>query len=295
VKRPAYVGRFAPSPTGPLHRGSLVAAVASFLDARAHGGHWLLRIEDIDPPREIPGAADTIIRQLETHGLLWDGAISHQSRHGQRYQSALDQLARAGLLYDCGCNRQRLATLHGRYDGACRPHRYGPGAPITGALRLRTQAGLPPGASRDFMLGVVHGDPASDGDFIVRRRDGLIAYQLAVAVDDAAQGITHVLRGIDLLDSTPRQQFILHCLQLPAPVYGHIPLVLDAEGRKLSKQNRAPALTTAAARANVHWALSWLGLRPPADLQAQAPRDQLAWGIAHWARERVAHRTNREE
>ena len=282
-----YLGRFAPSPTGPLHAGSLIAAVASFLDARAHRGRWLLRIEDIDPPREVPGAADLIIRQLAAHGLEWDGPVCYQRQRGAWHRDALARLAAAGLLYCCTCSRQRLLTLDGRYDGACRANHYSRNPPRPeAALRIRVDEGQS-GMSSDFLLNMPFGDPRQSGDFIVRRRDGLIAYQLAVVVDDAAQGITHVLRGADLFDSTPRQLYLLDRLQLPAPAYGHVPLVLGADGSKLSKQSLAPALREADAIANLHWALCWLGLGPPRELIGLPPTDLLTWGVGQWSRSRI--------
>jgi len=271
--------------------GSLVAAVASFLDARAHQGRWLLRIEDIDPPREVPGAADLIVRQLAAHGLEWDGPIGYQSRRGALYHDALARLAGAGLLYACSCSRQRLHALGGRYDGACRARRYSPHSPHasapTGALRIRVDGD---GADnlRDFIQGTAFGAPCAGGDFIVLRRDGLVAYQLATAVDDAAQGITHVLRGADLFDSTPRQCYLLARLRLRAPDYGHVPLVLGTDGAKLSKQNLAPALVATDATANLHWVLRWLGLDPPWELLTSKPADLLTWGTRHWSRAKIA-------
>lgn len=273
-----YVGRFAPSPTGPLHLGSLATAVASFLDARAHRGRWLLRIEDIDPPREIPGAAATIAGQLDAHGLHWDGAIVHQSQRLAHYERALAKLAAAGLLYRCTCNRQRLRELGGRYDGRCR-QRTDTAQP--GALRVRID-GDPRIHYRDFLRGPEHTDLRAAGDFVVRRRDALIAYQLAVVVDDAAQGVTHVLRGADLADSTPRQIFLFRQLGLAAPEYGHIPVICDAQGRKLSKQNSAPGARSEAASANLCRALAWLGLTPPREQEGSDPETLLRWGLEHW-------------
>lgn len=275
-----YVGRFAPSPTGPLHLGSLATAVASFLDARAHRGRWLLRIEDIDPPREVPGAAATIAGQLDAHGLHWDGAIVHQSQRLSQYERALAKLAAAGLLYRCTCNRQRLRELGGRYDGRCRQRT---DAAQPGALRVRID-GDPQIDYRDFLRGPEHTDLRAAGDFVVRRRDGLIAYQLAVAVDDAAQGVTHVLRGADLADSTPRQIFLFRQLGLAAPEYGHIPVICDAQGRKLSKQNSAPEARSEAASDNLCRALAWLGLTLPRELEGSDPETLLRWGLAHWHR-----------
>lgn len=276
-----YVGRFAPSPTGPLHLGSLAAALASYLDARAHRGRWLLRIEDIDPPRELPGAAETIARQLEAHGLLWDDAIIYQSQRLSYYEAALQRLSARGLLYSCTCNRKRLRELNGRYDGRCRERAANPQGSGS-ALRVRVDQD-PEVHYRDLLRGPQQADLRDTGDFVIRRRDQLIAYQLAVAVDDAAQGVTHVLRGADLADSTPRQIFLLRQLGETPPRYGHIPVMVDACGRKLSKQNQAPALLAAEATANMHRALTWLGLPPPGELADAPSAELICWGLERWS------------
>jgi glutamyl-Q tRNA(Asp) synthetase len=223
-------GRFAPSPTGPLHFGSLVAALGSWLLARNAGGEWLVRVEDIDPPREVPGAADDQLRTLTAFGLQSDAPVVRQAERGALYQSALDQLLAQGDAFVCHCSRSTLAT-HGGIHRACEPGacRWDP------AVRLR----VPDGAVVRFVdaiQGVVVQDVAREvGDVVLRRADGLWAYQLAVVVDDAAQGITDVVRGADLLDSTPRQILLQRALGLPTPRYAHLPLVVDGEGRKLSK------------------------------------------------------------
>jgi glutamyl-Q tRNA(Asp) synthetase len=249
----AYRGRFAPSPTGPLHAGSLVAALASWLDARAHGGSWLVRIEDVDSPRCVPGADHEILRQLAACGLLADEPPQWQSHRRAVYQAALEQLVDAGLAYPCACSRQditlalqaagRERTRHGQlvYPGTCRDGLQGR-APR--AWRLR----VPPGTVgwTDRRLGPQSQDVAREvGDFVLKRGDGLHAYQLAVVVDDAAQGITHVVRGADLADNTARQLLLQRALGLPHPSYLHAPLVLGAGGEKLSKQNGAAALELA--------------------------------------------------
>ncbi|MES9963980.1 MAG: tRNA glutamyl-Q(34) synthetase GluQRS [Candidatus Sedimenticola sp. 20ELBAFRAG] len=238
-----YVGRFAPSPSGPLHFGSLVAAVGSFLDARKHNGAWLMRMEDIDPPREKPGAADNILYTLEKFGFEWDGEVLYQSHRQQAYQEAVSELASSNHAYGCGCTRKEVAAagLNGlegpRYPGTCRSgskqDRDDP------AIRLHT--GHPtPIEFVDRKCGHVRQVIEVDiGDFVIRRSDGLFAYQLAVVVDDAFQKITHVVRGADLLISTPRQILIQHYLGLPTPEYAHLPLVLDDNGQKLSKQYQA--------------------------------------------------------
>ena len=248
-----YVGRFAPSPTGPLHAGSLVAALASWLDARAHGGRWLVRIEDVDTPRCVPGADRVILDQLSRCGLVADEPPTWQSQRGAAYQTALDRLLAAGAAYACACTRKDIeAALHalGRprprhgelvYPGTCRDGLHGRSAR---AWRLRTAG--PPIAWQDRRLGAASQDVERVvGDFVLRRADGLWAYQLAVVVDDAAQGITHVVRGEDLADNTPRQILLQHALGLPTPTYLHAPLVLGANGEKLSKQNGAIALDLA--------------------------------------------------
>lgn len=248
-----YTGRFAPSPTGPLHAGSLVAALASWLDARAHGGRWLVRIEDVDTPRCVPGADQAILSQLAAFDLVPDAPPAWQSTRGAHYQDALDRLAARGLAYPCGCSRKDIADAlaaagqgrerHGElvYPGTCRDGLNGKPAR---AWRFR----LPDQATVDWTdrrLGPQRQDVAREvGDFVLRRADGLWAYQLAVVVDDAAQGITHVVRGEDLADNTARQILLQRALGLPTPIYLHTPLVLGADGEKLSKQNGAVALDT---------------------------------------------------
>ncbi len=266
--RSPYVGRFAPSPTGPLHFGSLVCALASYLDAKRHGGKWLLRIEDIDPPREQPGAADSIKRTLEAHGLFWDGEIRYQSQRSEAYWDCLNHLKKLDLLYRCNCTRARLAPLHGRYDGHCRYQRPTPDESC--ALRLKV-ADLPPAFSylknkigfTDRICGAQFEDINQvSGDFVIHRKDGLFAYQLAVVVDDIDQGITDVVRGDDLLDTTARQIFLYHILGKTPPTYAHIPVIKDKDGNKLSKQNHALAIDLTSAHLNIYNALSCLGYSP---------------------------------
>lgn len=261
-----YIGRFAPSPTGPLHFGSLVCALASYLDAKHHGGKWLLRIEDIDPPREQPGAADSIKRTLEAHGLLWDGEVRYQSQRSEAYWDCLNELKKLDLIYPCNCTRARLANLNGPYDGHCRRHP--PAAGEACALRLKV-SDLPETfrsiSNKIEFRDRVCGDQSEDmekisGDFVIHRRDGLFAYQLAVVVDDIDQSITDVVRGDDLLDTTARQIFLYRILGKLPPSYAHIPVIKDAHGNKLSKQNRAPAVADAQPQKNLKAALSALGL-----------------------------------
>lgn len=264
----AYVGRFAPSPTGPLHAGSLVAALASWLDARAHGGRWLVRIEDIDRPRCVAGAGRLILQQLAACGLVPDEEPARQSDRSASYQAALDQLAGSGRAYPCGCSRQdieRALAAQGRererhgelvYPGTCRDGLHGR-APR--AWRLRVDPGIVHWTDR--RLGAQQQDVAAAvGDFVLRRADGLWAYQLAVVVDDAQQGITQVVRGADLADNTARQIRLQQALRLPTPGYLHTPLVLGPNGEKLSKQNGAQPLDTADALATLNRAAAALGL-----------------------------------
>ena len=274
----AYVGRFAPSPTGPLHFGSLVAALASWLDARAAGGTWQLRMEDLDRRRERPGAAATIVRQLEAAGLEWDGPVSYQSARTAFYDRALEPLQRAGLTYACGCTRREMADSALAIDGS----RIYPGTCRDGialgrsarALRLRTPE--KPICFTDRLQGVIVQSVAREvGDFVLRRADGAYAYQLAVVVDDADQGITDVVRGADLLDSTPRQILLQQRLGLPTPRYLHLPVAVNAAGEKLSKQTGA---ATACAE-DLSRALTFLGHEPPGELPV---RELLAWAREHW-------------
>ncbi|GIX31911.1 MAG: glutamyl-Q tRNA(Asp) synthetase [Porticoccaceae bacterium] len=278
MKAPA-VGRFAPSPSGPLHFGSLVAALASWFHIRRLGGRWLVRIEDLDPPREVPGAADLILHQLEAHGLTWDGEVLRQSRRCARYEEILEALSQGGHTYPCSCSRTEVAAMGGRYDGRCR-RRPPPEGPW--AVRLHVPAELEVDFD-DLYQGPQRGRPADPGgDFVVRRRDGLFSYQLAVVVDDLDQGVTHVVRGADLLESTPRQLWLFRLLGAEPPRYGHVAVAVNRFGQKLSKQNHAPSLDRAPPAANLRAALAFFGLVAPADLVS--PEELLAWGLAHWHR-----------
>lgn len=285
-----YRGRFAPSPTGPLHFGSLIAALGSYLQARRQGGEWWLRIEDIDPPREAPGARDAILASLEAHGLHWDGPVQYQSQRLERYAQRLERLAAEGRLYACECSRKRIAE-HGErrggalhYPGWCR-ERHLPFAP--GRARRLDTRGLVI-AFEDAIQGPQRMIPAEEGgDFVLQRADGLYSYQLAVAVDDAEQGMTEVVRGSDLLASTPRQIAVQRLLGLPIPAYAHLPVAVDAGGRKLSKQNRAPALDDRRAGENLWRALRFLGQAPPTELRRAPPATVLDWGREHWSLKKV--------
>lgn len=278
---PDYVGRYAPSPTGPLHFGSLVAAVGSYLEARSRGGRWLLRIEDLDPPREMPGARDWILRALDAFGLHWDGPVTLQSERLAHYEAAVQQLLERGLAYPCGCSRAQLQTLgYGRvYPGLCRngtrPH------PNGHAIRVLTHDR--PVGFTDRRCGLFSQRLEREvGDFVIRRRDGFYAYQLAVVVDDAAQGVTDVVRGADLLDSTPRQIHLQRLLGLPTPAYLHLPVVTDARGHKLSKQTGAAPLDLEHPAPLLWEALAYLGQRPPRVLR-RAPVEALwSWAVPAW-------------
>jgi len=249
--RRAYVGRFAPSPTGPLHAGSLVAALASWLDARAHGGRWLVRMEDLDPPRTVPGAADDILATLAAGGLAWDGEVMVQSTRGAAYQAAFDRLASQGRVYACACTRKEIADSvtnlrerrFGRelvYPGTCR----GGVAPGRAPRAWRLRVGEAAISFADLLQGPQHQELGREvGDFVLKRADGLWPYQLAVVVDDAEQGVTHVVRGADLLDSTPRQILLQGLLGYPTPEYAHLDVLTDDSGEKLSKQTGAAAVT----------------------------------------------------
>jgi glutamyl-Q tRNA(Asp) synthetase len=287
----AYKGRFAPSPTGPLHAGSLVAALASWLDARAHGGSWLVRIEDVDTPRCVPGADQLILQQLATCGLLSEEQVVWQSQRGSRYQQALDQLVDQGHAYPCACSRKDVeAALHAQgvsrerhhiavYPGTCRPENGGLHGQPARAWRFRIPT---PGdvSWTDRRLGAQIQNVATEvGDFILKRADGLWAYQLAVVVDDAAQGITHVVRGEDLTDNTARQILLQQALGLTTPAYLHTPLVLGANGEKLSKQNGAEPLDPGDPLNALNAAAQTLGLPP----QTGSVSQSLAAWTTVWA------------
>lgn len=291
VSTTLWRGRFAPSPTGPLHFGSLIAALGSFLEARSRGGQWLLRIEDIDTPRVVAGAADDILHTLECLGLTWDGPVMYQSQRLEYYRAALEHLIQSKTAYPCTCSRRQIAQVGIRgpagmiYPGICRDGAYRPERPQ--AIRLRTSDQLI--AFHDQIHGYVFQNLGVEvGDFVIRRADGLFAYQLAVVVDDAAQGITHIVRGSDLLSSTPCQIYLQHQLGLGVPDYTHLPLVLNHQGEKLSKQTRAPALDRHRPGPALIAALRFLNQDPPTDLVHHHPAAILAWALQNWRIERIA-------
>lgn len=282
-----YRGRFAPSPTGPLHFGSLIAAVGSYLDALAHGGEWLVRMEDIDTPRNAPGADAAILRTLEAFGFAWDGPVLYQSRRTDAYAAALERLKASGLAYGCACSRKEIADSAVRaaidggqaYPGTCRAG-LAPGR-IARAWRLRVPEKTI--AFDDRLQGPLAQELGQDvGDFVLHRADGLVAYQLAVTVDDDFQQISDIVRGADLLASTPRQLWLQRCLGFPEPHYAHLPVAANAAGEKLSKQTRAQALDTGSAPATLVRALNFLGQRPPAELVRGDVAAVWAWARAHW-------------
>ncbi|WP_235045508.1 tRNA glutamyl-Q(34) synthetase GluQRS [Methylophaga lonarensis] len=275
------IGRFAPSPTGPLHFGSLVAASASYLDARSKEGKWLVRMEDVDKSREQAGAADAILQALEIFGFEWDGEILWQSQRTEIYQAVLDQLKQTGLVYPCGCTRREIvASARLGLDGLIYPGFCREGLKNGKQARAwRLQVNHQPVSFRDQIQGdICHDLAANVGDFVLKRADGFFAYQLAVVVDDAEQGVTDVVRGADLLDSTTRQIFLQQQLGFHTPRYAHITVATDAAGLKLSKQNRAPALALSNVNQQLIKAFEFLGLEGE-QFDIQMPLNEL-WQTA---------------
>ena len=282
------VTRFAPSPTGPLHFGSLVAALGSYLDARAQGGEWLLRIEDVDAPRTVPGAEASILNTLEALGFTWDGPVVRQSERLDVYHGALVRLQAEGLVYPCACTRSEIAARTSEasvdggllYPGTCRAGL--PAGVAARAWRLRVP-------DREFaFVDRVQGAHRQNlerevGDFVLLRADGQYAYQLAVVVDDALQGVNAVVRGVDLLDSTPRQMWLQECLGVPTPTYAHLPVAVNAVGEKLSKQTRAAAVDSAQGSKVLAVALELLGHPVPAELRGVPLNEFWDWAIASWS------------
>ena len=284
--KPSLRGRFAPSPSGPLHFGSLVAAVGSYLVAKYYGAEWQVRIEDIDPPREVEGATETILRQLEDFGLHWDGPIIYQSENIPRFNDILHKLRQDGLLYACDCTRKQInqASDNGRYPNICQDKNLDFNGEV--AWKLRHGAG-----DYDF-IDQIQGQCNFESalyqeDFTVKRKDDLIAYQLAVVVDDIDSGIDHVVRGIDLLDSTPRQLRLYEVLNKPAPLWYHLPLAINNDGNKLSKQNHAAAIDASIASQQLHRAIAFLGQKPPAELLKEPPEIIIDWAIEHFSLDNI--------
>ncbi|MDD0973343.1 tRNA glutamyl-Q(34) synthetase GluQRS [Pseudomonas fontis] len=282
----SYVGRFAPTPSGFLHFGSLVAALASWLDARAVGGRWLLRMEDIDPPREAPGAQAAILKTLESYGLLWDGEVVYQSLRHDAYAEVVARLFQMGLAYACTCSRKQLEPYHGIYPGLCRNLCH---AQEDAAIRLRV-----PELNYHFVdrvQGRFEQHLGRDvGDFVIRRRDGLYAYQLAVVLDDAWQGVTDIVRGADLLDNTPRQLYLQELLGFSQPRYLHVPLITQPDGHKLGKSYRSAPLPPEQASPLILRALRALGQQTDPAMAQARPAELLAHAARHWSAEAIPKR-----
>jgi glutamyl-Q tRNA(Asp) synthetase len=287
-----YIGRFAPSPTGPLHFGSLVAAVASYCDTKANAGKWLLRMEDLDKPREVSGAADTILRQLEAFGFEWDEPVIYQSKRGDAYENAFKMLQNKELTYSCTCTRKEIADSSSAMgiDGLIYPK--------TCFFKKNTHPSTHAAYRAvvvdrnitflDAIQGKISQNIARDvGDFIVKRVDGLFAYQLAVVVDDAEQNISHIVRGADLLDSTPRQIYLQQLLDLPTPHYSHVPIATNHAGEKLSKQTLAEPVSMSLPAHQLLNALNFLGQQPPAEIKGDNPSEIWQWAIENWNLENV--------
>lgn len=285
------VGRFAPSPTGSLHFGSLITAVGSYCLARRDGGLWLLRIEDLDTPRVVPGAADDIMHTLERLGLHWDGEVQWQSRRTACYEAALVKLRQKGLVFDCACSRREIlaSAPHPGEEGPLYPGTCRDGVPRGRRPRsLRIRVPERQVCFADGVFGAVEQHLASAvGDFVLRRADGLFAYQLAVVVDDAEAGVTQVVRGADLLSSTARQIFLHLSLENPLPDYVHLPLALAADGEKLSKRHGEVRIVGEEDGALLWRVLEFLGQKPPASLQRAPACEVLSWGVAHFDIRRV--------
>ncbi|MGM0906801.1 MAG: tRNA glutamyl-Q(34) synthetase GluQRS [Pseudomonadota bacterium] len=273
-----YRGRFAPTPSGPLHLGSLVAAVGSYLDAKAHRGEWLVRIEDVDKPRAIPGAADTILAQLESHGLEWDGPVLYQSQRDSTYQLQLEQLQKANLLYQCDCSRRVIRARNDHYDGYCRNRQ-----PRTTPYALRFVNNSPITEFNDRAHGLLSDhSPSVSEDFVLKRRDGLYAYQLAVVVDDIEQGVTHIVRGSDLITPSYWQLTLWQHFTGKQPRMMHLPLVTNDRGLKLSKQNHAPSIESGHASSNLLMALDYLGIQLEPELHASSVTNILQEALQSW-------------
>lgn len=278
-----YIGRFAPSPTGALHIGSLTCALAGFLDARAAGGQWLVRMEDLDPPREKPGAAAAILRTLDEHGLHWDGEVICQSNRIALYEAAREQLADAGHAFRCPLTRTQLASFGDNHPGRdISAARFNAAANAANSFAWRVDVPTTDIICDDRIQGRQHFNLArAGGPFVIKRRDGLFAYQLAVVVDDHAQHITDIVRGADLLDSTPRQQWLQQCLGLPVPRHAHHPVLTDQHGNKLSKQHQSAPVVPAQRMQNLRLALAALGQPPQPD--TVTPTELLRAAVQAWS------------
>ena len=278
-----YRGRFAPSPSGPLHFGSLIAAVGSFLDAKSNQGKWLVRIEDIDTTRVVPGASDDILRTLEAYGLHWDEGVIYQTKRHTEYQTVVDALIAKIFVYACHCTRKEIKAMGGIYQGYCKSKHH----PLNdSALRLTQQFAT--SEYHDLIQGQVNIDSRlAKEDYLIKRSDGLFAYQLVVVVDDIAQGISHVVRGADLLEPTARQLSLFKQLGQPAPNYAHLPLAVAKPGFKLSKQNYAPAISKRAPKPALFDAFRFLGLNPEPALLSSTVEEMLNWAISAYRIENI--------
>lgn len=272
-----YIGRFAPSPSGPLHFGSIIAALGSFLQARQHNGKWLVRIEDVDLPRTVSGADKIILNQLERLGLFWDEDVIYQSHRTQQYESAFEHLNKQNLLFPCICSRKETANKP--YQGTCRngideEKRHF-------STRIKTEDRII--SINDLLQGNFSQSIGQDvGDFVIKRSDGLFAYHLAVVVDDAEQKVSEVVRGFDLLDSTPRQIYLQKALGFLTPEYLHLPIAIDSDGNKISKQDHAPAIKHDDSLKTIFNALEFLGQKPPAEALETNTESLLQWAVKHW-------------
>lgn len=276
-----YIGRFAPSPTGPLHFGSLVAALASYLDAKSKLGKWLVRIEDLDPPREPPGAAEIILEQLQALGFAWDGEILYQSSRLDAYEAALQQLDSIGLCFYCDCTRPRIQALGAVYDGHCRANRNK--VEESGPYAIRVQTVDQNICFDDLIQSKHHQNIGLEvGDFVIKRKDKLFAYQLAVVVDDAFQNVTDVVRGFDLIDSTVRQIYLQQQLSIHTPRYAHFPVAANLAGEKLSKQQHADGIDISRGGECLLQAMKFLGLDPSSELTGESPEVLMSWAISQW-------------
>jgi len=285
----SVIGRFAPSPTGPLHFGSVVAAVASYLQAKSQHGKWLVRIDDIDPPREQSGACTSILKTLEFLGLHWDGEVLYQRYRQDAYQEALNLLSDKKLIYRCICSRKQLQG--NAYPGTCRLKEHS--SVQQHALRIITNQ--TPVNFNDGIQGHIQQNLETDiGDFIVRRTDDLIAYHIAVVVDDAWQEITEIVRGADLLDVTPRQIYLQRILNYSTPTYAHIPAAVDADGKKLSKQNHARPVDDTQPESTLFSALEFLGQQPDKVLLQRDVEEIIKWGVKNWSMEKIPEKSTIE-
>jgi glutamyl-Q tRNA(Asp) synthetase len=280
-------GRFAPSPSGPLHLGSLYTALASFLQARSQQGKWLLRIDDLDTPRNVKGAVSAILTTLDTFGLHWDDDVVYQSQCLAVYSEVLNELANKHLIYPCCCSRKDLATRQPAtdiYSGICRDKITLPDTPY--ALRIKTDSRTI--SFEDGLQGLFsHHLAEQQGDFILKRKDQIIAYQFAVVIDDDRQHINQVVRGIDLLAETPKQIYLQQLLGLPSPDYMHVPIIVDAQGYKLSKQTRATAVDLATPQATIFELLGLLKQNPPTELQHASVAELINWAVVNWRPEKL--------